>query len=40
MKDSDFKVPDQKELEKELNEYLGKKLGTEIAGRPDALSKG
>ena len=30
MKDSDFKVPDQKELEKELNEYLGKKYGDRI----------
>ena len=29
-KDSDFKVPDQKELEKELNEYLGKKYGDRI----------
>jgi len=30
MKDSDAKVPDQKELEKELNEYLGKKYGDRI----------
>jgi len=30
MKDSDFKVPDQKELEKELNEYLGKKYGDRV----------
>ncbi len=30
MKDSDLKVPDQKELEKELNEYLGKKYGDRI----------
>ena len=30
MKDSDSKVPDQKELEKELNEYLGKKYGGRI----------
>ena len=30
MKDSDSKVPDQKELEKELNEYLGKKYGDRI----------
>jgi len=30
MNDSDFKVPDQKELEKELNEYLGKKYGDRI----------
>ena len=30
MKDSDFRVPDQKELEKELNEYLGKKYGDRI----------
>jgi endopeptidase Clp ATP-binding regulatory subunit ClpX len=30
MSDSDFKVPDQKELEKELNEYLGKKYGDRI----------
>src|SRR4030042_3903646 len=30
MKNSDFKVPDQKELEKELNEYLGKKYGDRI----------
>jgi len=30
MKDSDSKVPDQKELEKELNEYLGKKYGSRI----------
>jgi hypothetical protein len=27
---SDSKVPDQKELEKELNEYLGKKYGDRI----------
>jgi endopeptidase Clp ATP-binding regulatory subunit ClpX len=30
MKDSDNKLPDQKELEKELNEYLGKKYGDRI----------
>ncbi len=30
MKDSDSKVPDRKELEKELNEYLGKKYGDRI----------
>ncbi len=30
MKDSGSKVPDQKELEKELNEYLGKKYGDRI----------
>ena len=30
MRDSDSKVPDQKELEKELNEYLGKKYGDRI----------
>jgi ATP-dependent Clp protease ATP-binding subunit ClpX len=30
MKDFDSKVPDQKELEKELNEYLGKKYGERI----------
>ncbi len=30
MKDSDSKVPDQKELEKELNEYLDKKYGDRI----------
>ena len=30
MEDSDSKVPDQKELEKELNEYLGKKYGDRI----------
>jgi len=30
MKDSDSKVPDQKELEKELNDYLGKKYGDRI----------
>src|SRR4030043_45514 len=30
MKDSDSKVPDQKELEKEMNEYLGKKYGDRI----------
>ena len=30
MKDSDSKVPGQKELEKELNEYLGKKYGDRI----------
>jgi ATP-dependent Clp protease ATP-binding subunit ClpX len=30
MKDSDSKVPDQKGLEKELNEYLGKKYGDRI----------
>jgi ATP-dependent Clp protease ATP-binding subunit ClpX len=28
--DSDSKIPDQKELEKELNEYLGKKYGDRI----------
>ncbi|MEI9478390.1 MAG: AAA family ATPase [Deltaproteobacteria bacterium] len=30
MKDSDSKLPDQKELEKELNDYLGKKYGDRI----------
>jgi endopeptidase Clp ATP-binding regulatory subunit ClpX len=30
MRGSDSKVPDQKELEKELNEYLGKKYGDRI----------
>jgi len=30
MKDSDSKIPDQKDLEKELNEYLGKKYGDRI----------
>jgi len=30
MKDSDSKVPDQKELEKELNDYLGKKYGERV----------
>jgi ATP-dependent Clp protease ATP-binding subunit ClpX len=30
MKDSDAKVPDQKELEKELNDYLGKKYGDRV----------
>ncbi|RPJ05634.1 MAG: AAA family ATPase [Deltaproteobacteria bacterium] len=30
MKDTDSKVPDQKELERELNEYLGKKYGDRI----------
>ena len=30
MEESDSKVPDQKELEKELNEYLGKKYGDRI----------
>ena len=30
MKDSGSKIPDQKELEKELNEYLGKKYGDRI----------
>jgi len=30
MKDSDSKVPNQKDLEKELNEYLGKKYGDRI----------
>ena len=30
MKDSDSKVPDQKDLEKELNEYLGKKYGDRV----------
>jgi len=29
-KDSDSKVPGQKELEKELNEYLGKKYGERV----------
>ena len=29
-KDSDYKLPDQKELEKELNDYLGKKYGDRI----------
>jgi endopeptidase Clp ATP-binding regulatory subunit ClpX len=29
-RDSDSKIPDQKELEKELNEYLGKKYGDRI----------
>ena len=29
-KDSDSKIPGQKELEKELNEYLGKKYGDRI----------
>ena len=29
-KDSDSKLPDQKELEKELNDYLGKKYGDRI----------
>jgi len=47
--DSDSKIPDQKELEKELNEYLGKKYGDRIrlvvpmlfpkAGRGDAGGK-
>jgi endopeptidase Clp ATP-binding regulatory subunit ClpX len=30
MSDSEYKIPDQKELEKELNEYLGKKYGDRI----------
>ncbi|NWF91393.1 MAG: AAA family ATPase [Syntrophaceae bacterium] len=30
MKNSDSKIPDQKELEKELNEYLGKKYGDRV----------
>jgi len=30
MKNSDNKIPDQKELERELNEYLGKKYGDRI----------
>ena len=30
MKDSDSKVPEQKELERELNDYLGKKYGDRI----------
>jgi ATP-dependent Clp protease ATP-binding subunit ClpX len=30
MKDSDSKLPDQKELERELNDYLGKKYGDRI----------
>ncbi len=30
MKNSDSKVPDQKDLEKELNEYLGKKYGDRV----------
>lgn len=30
MKGSDSRIPDQKELEKELNEYLGKKYGDRI----------
>jgi ATP-dependent Clp protease ATP-binding subunit ClpX len=30
MKDSDCKIPDQKDLEKELNDYLGKKYGDRI----------
>lgn len=30
MKNSDSKIPDQKDLEKELNEYLGKKYGDRI----------
>ncbi len=30
MKDPDSKVPDQKDLEKELNEYLGKKYGDRV----------
>ena len=30
MKDSNSKIPDQKDLEKELNEYLGKKYGDRI----------
>jgi ATP-dependent Clp protease ATP-binding subunit ClpX len=30
MNDSDSKLPDQKELEKELNDYLGKKYGDRI----------
>jgi len=49
-RDSDSKIPDQKELEKELNEYLGKKYGDRIrlvvpmlfpkAGTGDARGKG
>lgn len=48
MKDSDSKVPDQKELEKELNEYLGKKYGDRVRlvvplffprAQPDEFSK-
>ncbi|MCK5552532.1 MAG: ATPase, partial [Deltaproteobacteria bacterium] len=48
--DSDSKIPDQKDLEKELNEYLGKKYGDRIrlvvpmlfpkAGAGDAGGKG
>jgi ATP-dependent Clp protease ATP-binding subunit ClpX len=48
--DSDSKIPDQKDLEKELNEYLGKKYGDRIrlvvpmlfpkAGTGDAGGKG
>ena len=30
MKDSESKLPDQKELEKELNDYLGKKYGDRV----------
>ncbi|MCX8117341.1 MAG: AAA family ATPase [Desulfobacterota bacterium] len=30
MKDTESKIPDQKELERELNEYLGKKYGDRI----------
>jgi len=40
MKDPVSKLPDQKELEKELNEYLGKKYGDRIRlCRPNALPK-
>jgi len=48
MKDSDPKVPDQKELEKELNSYLGKKYGDRVRlvvplffpkAQPDEFSK-
>jgi ATP-dependent Clp protease ATP-binding subunit ClpX len=49
-RDPDSKIPDQKELEKELNEYLGKKYGDRIrlvvpmlfpkAGTGDARGKG
>ncbi len=47
-KDSDSKVPGQKELEKELNEYLGKKYGERVRlvvplffpkGQPEETSK-
>src|SRR4030067_1960255 len=48
MKESDSKVPDQKELKKELNEYLGKKYGERVRlvvplffprAQPDEFSK-